>query len=550
MRLSQSEPTSVTQRLRVLRPDSIRIKILVLAVIATLLPSAGMAWISYLENKRALEAKATEELLSVSAQTARELDLWAKERRYELRVFASSYEVTENLEGIAGGLSNARRRVTDYLLSVSERFVDYDELLILAANGQVVASSGQNPAAVELPADWRARLRSEEFVAGAPYWDAAGQQPEMLVAVPILAGERALGTIAAEVSLLGLADTLKSFAPGDAGLASLLTADGRLIVSSAGGSAEDMQLGYSPEMIQAQLASDGNPVAFTDLTGRSVLGSMRRVPGLDWLVVAAIPSDEVYGRLARMRMVTASIVAGTLLVAALLGYALGLVIVRPLDRLTSAASKVAAGDLDVDVGAAKGGEVGYLTEVFRDMVARLRSSRVELERLSVTDPLTGLDNRRRMMEVLQNEVLRCRRLDHVCSVVMADVDHFKSYNDAHGHPAGDEALKCVATVLREVLRDVDSIARYGGEEFFVLLPETSTDAAADMVKRARALLAKHRPPAGAVTLSFGLAAYPKHGDTGEALIRAADAALYEAKRSGRDRVVVAPSAERAKAVRG
>jgi len=311
-----------------------------------------------------------------------------------------------------------------------------------------------------------------------------------------------------------------------------------------------MQLGYSPEMIQAQLASDGNPVAFTDVTGRSVLGSMRRVPGLDWLVVAAIPSDEVYGRLARMRMVTASIVAGTLLVAAVLGYALGLVIVRPLNRLTSAASKVAAGDLDVDVGAAKGGEVGYLTEVFRDMVARLRSSRVELERLSVTDPLTGLDNRRRMMEVLQNEVLRCRRLNHVCSVVMADVDHFKSYNDAHGHPAGDEALKCVATVLREVLRDVDSIARYGGEEFFVLLPETSADAAADMVKRARALLAKHRPPAGAVTLSFGLAEYPKHGDTGEALIRAADAALYEAKRSGRDRVVVARSAERAKAVRG
>jgi diguanylate cyclase (GGDEF)-like protein len=541
----------VTQRLRVLRPDSIRIKILVLAVIATLLPSVGMAWLSYLENKRALEAKATEELLSASTQTARDLDLWAKERRYELRVFASSYEVTENLDGIAdGGSSSARRRVTDYLTSVSERTGDYDELLILAANGQVVASSGERSAAVELPADWRARLRTEEFVAGAPYWDAAAQQPEMLVAVPIRAGERVLGTIAAEVSLLGLAQTLKLFAPGDAGLASLLTADGGLIVTSAGSSAEAMQLRYSAEMIETQLANDRTPVAFTDVAGRAVLGSMRRVPGLEWLVVAAIPSDEVYGRLARMRMVTLSIVAGTLLVAAVLGYALGLVIVRPLDRLTSAASKVAAGNLDVDVAATKGGEVGYLTEVFRDMVARLRSSRVELERLSVTDPLTGLDNRRRMMETLQDEVLRCRRLDHAFSVVMADVDHFKAYNDAHGHPAGDEALKCVATVLREIVRDVDSIARYGGEEFFILLPETSADAAADMVKRVRALLAKHRPPAGAVTLSFGIAVYPKHGDTGEALILAADAALYEAKRSGRDRVVVARSAERAKAARG
>jgi diguanylate cyclase (GGDEF)-like protein len=155
-----------------------------------------------------------------------------------------------------------------------------------------------------------------------------------------------------------------------------------------------------------------------------------------------------------------------------------------------------------------------------------------------------------MMEVLQNEVLRSRRLNHVFSVVMADVDHFKSYNDTHGHPAGDEALKCVATVLREVLRDVDSVARYGGEEFFILMPETPADAVADMLKRARTLLTKHRAPAGAVTLSFGVAAFPAHGNSGEALIRAADEALYEAKRSGRDRVVVAKSAERTKAARG
>jgi diguanylate cyclase (GGDEF)-like protein len=105
-------------------------------------------------------------------------------------------------------------------------------------------------------------------------------------------------------------------------------------------------------------------------------------------------------------------------------------------------------------------------------------------------------------------------------------------------------------VLRGALRDVDSVARYGGEEFFVLMPETPADAAAEMAKRVRASLAKHQPPAGAVTLSFGVAAYPAHGDSGEALIRAADAALYEAKRGGRNRVVVAPSAERAKAVRG
>ncbi|HEX7237738.1 MAG TPA: diguanylate cyclase [Gammaproteobacteria bacterium] len=549
--MSQSESTNITRRLGVLRPDSIRIKILVLAVLATLVPSVGTAWISYLENKRALEAKATEELFSVSAQTARELDLWAKERRYDLRVFASSYEITENIEGTArGNAESARRRVTDYLKSVSARFGDYDELVIFAPNGRVVASSGDGPG-VELPPDWEERFRTADFVTGAPYWDADDNRAEMVVAVPIVAtGPRVLGTLAAEVNLLGLVETLRGFAPGDSGFTSLLTADGHLIVSSAGGSAEDSQLRYAPETIRAQIDGNGTPVEFTDLRGEQVLGSMRSVPALDWIVVAAIPSAEVYGQLVRMRVVTLSIVAGTLLIAAVLGYALGLIIVRPLDRLTRAASKVAAGDLEVELVDTKGGEVGYLTEVFRDMVARLRTTHDELERLSVTDPLTGLDNRRRMMESLQNEVMRSRRLEHVFSVMMVDVDHFKSYNDQHGHQAGDEALKRVATVLRGAMRDVDVLARYGGEEFFVLMPETAADAAAELAKRVRSALANHSPPAGPITLSFGIAAYPGNGLNGEALIGAADEALYEAKRAGRDRVVVARGAERAKAARG
>jgi diguanylate cyclase (GGDEF)-like protein len=130
------------------------------------------------------------------------------------------------------------------------------------------------------------------------------------------------------------------------------------------------------------------------------------------------------------------------------------------------------------------------------------------------------------------------------------VDHFKDYNDAHGHLAGDEALKRVATVLRGALRDCDVVARYGGEEFFVLLPETGAAGAADFAKRVRAALENHAPPAGPVTLSCGIAAYPAQGDSGEALISAADAALYEAKRGGRDRSVVARGAERVKAARG
>ena len=555
--MSQSEQTSVTQRLRVLRPDSIRIKILVLVILATLLPSLTTAWISYLENESSLTAKAADELSNVSAQTARELDLWAKERRYDLRVFASSYEVTENVEGTAGGGGRATRsgaayrRATDYLKSVSERFGVYGQLLILDPNGQVVAASGDNPDTVALPDDWQARLRSDGFVAGTPYRGATNGRPEMLMAVPIQsAGERLIGTLTARIDLTTLGETLNRFAPGGTGRTALLAEDGRRIASSRSVSAVDMVSPYPLDTIRARLAGDGQPVELVDNTGEHVLGSVRRVPGLDWVVVAAIPSADVYRQLARVRNVTLLVVAVTLLLAGGLGYGLGIVIVRPLDRLTQAAAKVAAGDLDVDLAVTKGGEVGYLTEVFNDMVARLRASRLELERLSVTDPLTGLDNRRRMTEALQNEVLRSKRLKHTFAVLIADVDLFKSYNDAHGHPAGDEALKRVATVLRETTRDVDSVARYGGEEFFVLMPETSAASAADTAERIRQRLAAQPLAAGAVTLSVGVAEYPRHGDSGDALIRVADAALYEAKRLGRDRVVVAPTIGAARAARG
>src|SRR5207302_11460675 len=111
------------------------------------------------------------------------------------------------------------------------------------------------------------------------------------------------------------------------------------------------------------------------------------------------------------------------------------------------------------------GEVGYLTRVFNTLVSRLREreSQAELERLSVTDALTGLYNRRHLMGALATEVQRSRRLRRPFSVLLADVDHFKQYNDTHGHPAGDVALAKIADILRKTTRGVDCVARYGGE---------------------------------------------------------------------------------------
>src|SRR4029077_543632 len=123
------------------------------------------------------------------------------------------------------------------------------------------------------------------------------------------------------------------------------------------------------------------------------------------------------------------------------------------------------------------------------MTAGLRDGRRELERLSITDHLTGLFNRRYLMDMLALEIRRSRRSHHPFAVLMADVDNFKPYNDAYGHLEGDAALARIAAILRDSSRDVDCAARYGGEEFVVLMPETEMAGAVEIAERIRGRMA-------------------------------------------------------------
>jgi diguanylate cyclase (GGDEF)-like protein/PAS domain S-box-containing protein len=160
---------------------------------------------------------------------------------------------------------------------------------------------------------------------------------------------------------------------------------------------------------------------------------------------------------------------------------------------------------------------------------------------SIRDVLTGLYNRRYMEETLDREMRRAERKQRTLGVILVDVDHFKKYNDALGHEAGDALLRALAEFFRLQVRREDIVCRFGGEEFTLLLPEASIEIArerAEMLReRVKELRVEHRgTPLGQVTLSFGVAVFPEHGQTNEELFRAADAALYRAKSSGRDRV--------------
>lgn len=170
--------------------------------------------------------------------------------------------------------------------------------------------------------------------------------------------------------------------------------------------------------------------------------------------------------------------------------------------------------------------------------ATLKEKAGEFEQLSVTDPLTGLLNRRYIEARLAEEIKRSNRHGFPMSLMLLDVDHFKSYNDEFGHPAGDAALKLVATVIRDTLRGADVAARFGGEEFSILLPQTTGEEALAIAERLRHNIEVADFPHRRVTSSIGIASCSAELCGSADLVSAADQALYEAKRQGRNRVLV------------
>lgn len=180
---------------------------------------------------------------------------------------------------------------------------------------------------------------------------------------------------------------------------------------------------------------------------------------------------------------------------------------------------------------------GMVVSVIRDRLTGLISNLTDAAR---TDPLTGLLNRRGFEEAFDVELERARRGDGGLSVIVGDLDRFKEVNDRFGHAAGDEVLRRVGATIRRMKRSWDIAARIGGEEFAVLAPDTDEHGAYVLAERLRMEIEEAFEPTGAgqLTGSFGIVSFPIHGQTGEALLQAADQALYAAKRLGRNRAVI------------
>jgi diguanylate cyclase (GGDEF)-like protein len=189
--------------------------------------------------------------------------------------------------------------------------------------------------------------------------------------------------------------------------------------------------------------------------------------------------------------------------------------------------------------------------VGEDMALALANLKLRetLRSQAIRDPLTGLFNRRYMEETLERELKRSKRTESPLAVIMMDLDHFKQYNDTFGHNAGDDLLSALGSLLKSQVREEDIACRYGGEEFLLIIPSASQEVAlerAELIRQAVRQMHQHHANVKPMTISLGVAAYPDHGSSSLELIKAADVALYQAKRAGRDRVVLSNDARETK----
>jgi diguanylate cyclase (GGDEF)-like protein len=299
-------------------------------------------------------------------------------------------------------------------------------------------------------------------------------------------------------------------------------------------------------------------VAIAEIRNSQLSVAVPALSGLRWGTLTATYSlAHAEAAIARRRNLLASAVgasAAVLLLVLVVG--LYTAVVRPVRQLQKMARAVRQDDLEHRAKPQGAAELRGLAEALNDMASSLKSHRdhlselvddrtralsdanSRLERLALTDGLTGLFNHRHFQDTLVAEVKRASRTNRPVGVLMVDVDFFKRFNDANGHIAGDDLLRSLARVIRDSLRSTDFVARYGGEEFAAILPETPKEAAVEVADKVRSAVMRAFESQGQhITISIGVSTYPDDGDASQAVLRSADEALYEAKGLGRNRVV-------------
>ncbi|CAH1385133.1 sensor domain-containing diguanylate cyclase [Candidatus Nitrotoga sp. M5] len=535
---------------------SIKSKILVFAIMATLIPSLGLGLLSFRQNEAQTSDTVNRELRALASQASRELELWINKHIHSVRALSTSNAVIDGLSATShphAGMSNKTpQALTHYLRSVQSKLDTIIELTVVGAAGQIVASSAAPPSVLNLPQSWPESAFTEGVVLEPPHWDKLHGTATFSVAVPVLSYDNVLmGALVAVLDLRTAQPYLKSSTKSPLGEVLLLDQNGRALLSSHADKIKRISL--DALILRQLLAKPGESMTFQGLMNREVIGVADTPAALPITVVAERERADIYAAWVDLRNQFLALVCILVLVVAAVAFRMGRSIVTPLQHLIVAANSIADGDLDVQLPVTRNDEFGHLTLIFNRMADKLRHSHAEvvatnqamqqqntlLETLSVTDGLTGLYNRSKLDVILKDELARFNRNQRPFAVLMMDIDNFKTLNDNHGHIAGDEVIVAVAKILSQSIRSVDYAARYGGDEFVIIMVETTADMAFITAERILSRVNDMRYSANgkiiSVTVSIGVVQCQQSDNASPTAVFArADSALYEAKRAGRN----------------
>ncbi|GAA0694938.1 hypothetical protein GCM10009104_23110 [Marinobacterium maritimum] len=301
-------------------------------------------------------------------------------------------------------------------------------------------------------------------------------------------------------------------------------------------------------MAEVRAAPESVASRFVEIAGVRYLAGVAYLPEIDWYEVTLMDLNQLLP-LSRFNPILLIFAISLMITVLLFHVVLGRVVLEPLQALDAAIRRFRRGEYrgePLEVKAS--GEVGRLVSEFEQMTTEVYEARTNLElkvrertdalnRLSQTDPLTGLLNRRGMDERIIEELKRCAREKRYLGVIWIDLDRFKEINDLHGHGIGDEALKLVARVLRSVVREYDAAARWGGDEFLLMIRDADRTLIQRICERLLRVIRGQtlQTPCGVqLCMTFSIGAHLASQDDLETLLRDADAALYAAKSAGRN----------------
>ena len=558
---------------------SLRTKILAVVLLCVSVPVLLMGGYLIQRNEEILGEKVRETMANQLFRTAGQVDEWMNERVHDASRWSTSFVVFEAVETLSrpgGDAERARRDLKDYLESVLGHYKSYESLFIVDLSGNILASTRE-----EQLEEWGAKM----LAGGGPSRGGTVSpvhrseylgRPTILVMHTIQGrNDRTVGYFAERLDLTELESLLAMPSTDPPPLFWLLDDEGHVLIK--GGKVVDPPGKERFPGPMPQRTGETGPVTEGRLAGlgSTVYGLMQLGRSGGYLA-ATVPANVAYRSLEESRNRLLMVGVPALAAVFLMSFVVAAGMLRPIQRLSGAAKRLSAGELDVRLPVAGRDELTELTQSFNNMAATIQEKTKLLEEArnelalknadleaanrhlhdqAITDALTGLFNRRHFQDNLDKEMRRCEREERPLSLLLLDLDHFKQYNDRWGHTQGDEELRRVAAQVTKSIRTTDMAFRYGGEEFAVLLPSCTKEQAEEVAQKIRTAVGAHGHRAGILgrtTVSIGVATFPVDGRAARGLVDTADGALYAAKAAGRDRVSLAgapaPPADDAKVV--